>query len=60
MTFEGKSVLVTGGSRGIGRAISLRFAQHGARRVAVSYLRKDTAAEETAAEPSVPGSRIAA
>jgi enoyl-[acyl-carrier protein] reductase III len=50
MTFEGKSVLVTGGSRGIGKAISLRFAQQGARQVAVSYLRNDRAAEETADE----------
>jgi enoyl-[acyl-carrier protein] reductase III len=50
MTFEGKSVLVTGGSRGIGKAISLRFAEQGARRIAVSYLRNDRAAEETAEE----------
>jgi enoyl-[acyl-carrier protein] reductase III len=50
MTFEGKSVLVTGGSRGIGKAISLRFAEQGAGRVAVSYLRNDKAAEETADE----------
>jgi enoyl-[acyl-carrier protein] reductase III len=50
VSFEGKSVLVTGGSRGIGKAISLRFAGQGARRVAVSYLRNDKAAEETADE----------
>ena len=50
MSFEGKSVLVTGGSRGIGKAISLRFAGQGARRIAVSYLRNDNAAEETADE----------
>jgi enoyl-[acyl-carrier protein] reductase III len=48
--FAGKSVLVTGGSRGIGRGIALRFAELGAARVAISYLRNDTAAEETAAE----------
>jgi enoyl-[acyl-carrier protein] reductase III len=50
MTFQGKSVLVTGGSRGIGKAIALRFAELGAERVAVSYFRSDRAAEETAEE----------
>jgi enoyl-[acyl-carrier protein] reductase III len=48
--FDGKSVLVTGGSRGIGKGIALRFAELGAERVAVSYLRSDRAAEETAEE----------
>jgi enoyl-[acyl-carrier protein] reductase III len=48
--FAGKSVLVTGGSRGIGREIALRFADLGATRVAISYLRNDSAAEETAGE----------
>jgi enoyl-[acyl-carrier protein] reductase III len=48
--FDGKSVLVTGGSRGIGKAIAVRFAKLGAARVAVSYLRNDRAAEETAGE----------
>jgi enoyl-[acyl-carrier protein] reductase III len=50
MTFEGASVLVTGGSRGIGKAIALRFAALGATRVAIGYMRGDTVAEETAAE----------
>ena len=50
MTFAGKSVLVTGGTRGIGKAIALRFAELGAARVAVSYFRNDRAAEETAEE----------
>ncbi len=50
MNFQGKSVLVTGGSRGIGKGIALRFAELGAARVAISYLRNDKAAEETAKE----------
>ena len=46
----GASVLVTGGSRGIGKAIALRFAREGAARVAIGYMRSDAAAEETGAE----------
>src|ERR671935_2832345 len=50
MRFDGASVLVTGGSRGIGKAIALRFAELGAARVAIGYLRNDAAAEATAEE----------
>ncbi len=55
MSFEGGSVLVTGGSRGIGKAIALHFAGRGARRVAIGYLRNDTAAEATAEELRAAG-----
>ena len=48
--FDDASVLVTGGSRGIGKAIALRFAELGAARVAIGYLRNDRAAEATAEE----------
>jgi enoyl-[acyl-carrier protein] reductase III len=53
--FPGASVLVTGGSRGIGKVIALRFAELGASRVAIGYLRSDAAAEETAEELRVLG-----
>ena len=44
------AVLVTGGSRGIGREIARRFAEDGAERIAIGYLRNDAAAEQTAEE----------
>ena len=52
MNFTDKAVLVTGASRGIGRAIALRFAGGGAR-VAVHYREGRTAAAETRA--ALPG-----
>jgi enoyl-[acyl-carrier protein] reductase III len=48
-------VLVTGGTRGIGKAIALRFASSGARRIALGYLRNDKAAEAAAAEIRAAG-----
>jgi enoyl-[acyl-carrier protein] reductase III len=55
MSFQGASVFVTGGSRGIGRAIALRFAELGAARVAIGYLRNDRAAEAFAEELRAAG-----
>jgi enoyl-[acyl-carrier protein] reductase III len=55
MRFDGASVLVTGGSRGIGKAIALRFAELGAARVVIGYLRNDAAAESAAEELRAAG-----
>src|SRR5581483_1536360 len=49
MSLDGASVLVTGGTRGIGRAIALRLVADGAARAVLGYMRNDTAAEEAAA-----------
>ncbi|ABA21422.1 Short-chain dehydrogenase/reductase SDR [Trichormus variabilis ATCC 29413] len=46
MSLNGKHVLVTGGSRGIGRAITLKLAEHGVK-VAIHYHKNDEAAENT-------------
>ena len=46
LSLKGKIVLVTGGSRGIGRAVALRLAEAGAD-VAINYLRNRKAAAET-------------
>jgi NAD(P)-dependent dehydrogenase (short-subunit alcohol dehydrogenase family) len=57
MDFTGKVVLVTGASRGIGRAIARQFAEHGAR-VAIHYNASRPAAEATLALLPGDGHRV--
>lgn len=54
--FQGKTALVTGGSRGIGRATCIALAAQGAR-VAVNYVGDRDAAEQTAAQIEDLGTR---
>ena len=56
MTLAGKTALVTGGSRGIGRAICLRLAAQGAN-VGINYVSRSAAAEEVLAEITAAGGK---
>ena len=56
MSLSGRVALVTGGGRGIGRAISLALAEDGAD-VAVNYRRDEAAAKETVAAIEAIGRR---
>jgi len=59
MKLEGKVAVVTGGSRGVGRAISIAFAQEGAD-VVVNYATRPQAAEEVVKEIEGLGRRAVA
>ncbi len=54
MSFEGKTAVVTGASRGIGRAVALELARRGAR-VVVNYNRSPDAAAEVVAAVEAAG-----
>ncbi len=57
MTLEGKTVLVTGGARGIGRAITLAFAKSGAD-VAFTYRSSGQLAESLVSEVRAMGRKV--
>ncbi len=57
MNLEGKVAIVTGGSRGIGRAISLRLAAMGAL-VYINFVSRPDAAEETKALIEQAGGKV--
>lgn len=54
--FAGKHVLITGGSRGIGRAAAVRFASEGAA-ISINYLSRPEPADETLALIQKAGSK---
>ncbi|NMO13333.1 3-oxoacyl-[acyl-carrier-protein] reductase [Pyxidicoccus fallax] len=58
--FKDKVVLVTGGSRGIGRACALAFAKAGASTVVISYAGNEAAAQETVGMLQAAGAKAEA
>jgi 3-oxoacyl-[acyl-carrier protein] reductase len=56
MIRDGRVAIVTGGSRGIGRAVAMRLANEGAN-VAITYRSNDAAAEAAAEEVRTEGAR---
>jgi 3-oxoacyl-[acyl-carrier protein] reductase len=54
--FTGRTALVTGGSRGIGRAVCVRLAEEGAK-IALNYTSNEAAAEEARALVEAAGSK---
>lgn len=59
MKFKNKTVLITGSSRGIGRAIAIAFAQEGAN-VVVNYVKNKKAGEEVVTEIKKLGAKAIA
>lgn len=59
ISLAGKVALVTGGSRGIGKAIALQLAQAGAD-IAINYRKDEAAANQTVAEIEALGRRARA
>ncbi len=59
LELKGKTAVVTGGSRGIGRAIALRLAKQGVD-VAITYARSEEAANEVKAEMEEMGRKAKA
>jgi 3-oxoacyl-[acyl-carrier protein] reductase len=56
MRLKDKVAIITGGTRGIGKGITLRFAEEGAS-LAISYASNEMAAQETLEEVKKLGTR---